>query len=148
ALGLAGETVIIVAGHEGLPEFPLIEVVTNGGTPYLLILYCHTIKYGVPPFCSSFPSGNTGCETIGFQFGNEDFFVLARKSRGGAKATLGSPHKTAGRLTPPGQKKTVSGWKLVRSLTPQPATGNALAIHVQERIFITLDIPPGDGGLA
>src|SRR5512137_1399235 len=51
----------------------------------------------------------------GFQFGNEDFFVLARKSRGCAEAYVGTPHKQARRLTPPGRKRTVSGWKPVRS---------------------------------
>ena len=32
-------------------------------------------------------------ETIGFQFGNEDFFVLARKSRDCAEAYRSTPHK-------------------------------------------------------
>ena len=50
-----------------------------------------------------------------FQIGNEDFFVLARKSRDCAEAYYCTPHKQARRLTPPGRKKTASGWKLGRS---------------------------------
>src|SRR5512138_4010831 len=51
-------------------------------------------------------------DTISFQFGNEEFFVLARKSRDCAEAYVGTPHKQARRLTTPGRKRTVSGWKL------------------------------------
>src|SRR6185369_8933721 len=51
-------------------------------------------------------------ETIGFQFGNEDFFVMARKSRDCAEAYIGTPHKQSRRLTQPGQKSTLSGRKL------------------------------------
>ena len=47
-----------------------------------------------------------------FPIRNEAFFVLARKSRGCAEAYIGTPHKQTRRLTPPGRKRTVSGWKL------------------------------------
>jgi len=30
---------------------------------------------------NKFPSGNPGCETIGFRAGKEDFFVPARRAR-------------------------------------------------------------------
>jgi hypothetical protein len=56
-----------------------------------------------------FPSGNSGRETIGFQFGNEGFFGLARKSRDCAEAYTGTPHKQDRGLTQPGRKRTVSG---------------------------------------
>jgi YD repeat-containing protein len=81
-------------------------------------------------YTSEFPSGNSGCETISFQFGNEGFFVLARnfclqkltakaaqrasppgesKSRGCAEAYTGTLYKQAHGLTQPGRKRTVSG---------------------------------------
>src|SRR5208337_1164158 len=55
-----------------------------------------------------------------FQFRNEGFFVMARKSRGCAEAYDCTPHKQARRLTPPRRKRTVSGWKL----TTASPTGN------------------------
>jgi hypothetical protein len=51
-------------------------------------------------------------ETISFQFGNEEFFALARKLRDGAEAYRGTPRKKSKRLTQPGRKGTVYGWKL------------------------------------
>jgi hypothetical protein len=33
------------------------------------------------PISDQYPSENYKYDTIGFQFGNEDFFILARKSR-------------------------------------------------------------------
>ena len=54
------------------------------------------------------PDGDAGS----FRFEKEGFFALARKSRGCAEAYLGTPHKQARSLTPPGRKRTLSGWKL------------------------------------
>jgi hypothetical protein len=47
---------------------------------------------------------------------DKEFFVLARKSRDGAEAYKGTPHKPFCRLTKPGRKRTVSGRKRVRKL--------------------------------
>src|SRR6056297_2977469 len=59
------------------------------------------------------PSGKPGWAQWSFRFGNEEFFVMARKSRACAEAYIGTPHKQARRLTPPWRKRTVSGRKLV-----------------------------------
>jgi len=55
-------------------------------------------------------------ETCSFRFGKEGFFAPAMKSRACAEAYMGTPHKKARRLTPPGRKRTLSG----RKLTPGP----------------------------
>ncbi|MGO8942578.1 MAG: hypothetical protein ACLQJ7_02750, partial [Syntrophobacteraceae bacterium] len=49
-----------------------------------------------------------------FRFEKEGFFAQARKSRGYAEAYMGTPHKEARGLTPPGRKRTISGRKLYR----------------------------------
>jgi hypothetical protein len=49
-----------------------------------------------------------------FRFGKEEFFAQARKSRGCAEAYMGTLHKEARRLTPPGRKRTLSGRKLYK----------------------------------
>jgi hypothetical protein len=67
------------------------------------------ISLSLPERTIKFPSGNSGCETFGFQSGNEGFFVLARKSRYCAEAYTGTPHKQARGLTQSGRKRTVSG---------------------------------------
>ncbi len=59
---------------------------------------------------------NPGRHRSSFQNGNEDFFVLARKLRGCAETYCSMSHKQPRRLTQPGRKKTVSGWKLDRLL--------------------------------
>ena len=66
------------------------------------------------PLCQSHfvPSGNPGSAQAGFQFGNEDFFVLARKPRDCAEAYSRMSHKQTRWLTPSGRNKTISGWKL------------------------------------
>src|SRR5208337_5065070 len=77
-------------------------------------------RYGGPQH-SLRPSGNSGWNAGGFRFEKEAFFVLARKSRGCAEAYMGTPHKRDRRLTPPGRKRTLSGWKLdskADTLTP------------------------------
>src|SRR6056297_1459597 len=67
-------------------------------------------------FCNQLcPSGNSGWTQCSFRAGNEEFSVLARKSRACAEAYIGTPHKQARRLTPPGRKRTVSRRKLTRS---------------------------------
>src|SRR6056297_2727524 len=58
------------------------------------------------------PSGNSGWTQCSFRAGNEEFFVLERKSRACAEAYIGTPHKQVRRLTPPGRKRTDSGRKL------------------------------------
>jgi len=63
------------------------------------------------------PSGDSRWNAGSFQFEKEAFFVLPRKSRGCAEAYMGMPHKQARRLTPPGRKRTLSGWKLGLFLT-------------------------------
>jgi hypothetical protein len=46
-------------------------------------------KFGRNPFTS----GDSECENIGFQFGNEDFFVLTRKVRDCAETYYCTSHK-------------------------------------------------------
>jgi len=60
-------------------------------------------------------------DTVQFPDGNEEFFILARKSRACAEAYIGTPHKQVRRLTPPGRKRTVSGRNLISWCFPLPA---------------------------
>ena len=46
------------------------------------------LNYPFPLNLISVHPERPGSDTIGFQFGNEEFFVLARKSRGCAEAYL------------------------------------------------------------
>ena len=62
---------------------------------------------------SSCPSGNPGWTGCSFRSGNEELFVVARKSRACAEAYTSTPHKRGRRLTQPRRKRTVSGRKLV-----------------------------------
>jgi hypothetical protein len=54
-------------------------------------------------------------ETVGFLSGNEEFFLLARKSINYEEAHLNTLTNNPRRLTPPKGKRTVSGWKLNKS---------------------------------
>jgi hypothetical protein len=73
-----------------------------GGRKAPQLHFCRTLGKGKK---GPFPNGNN----LHFQFGNEEFFALARKSSGCAEAYTSTPHKQARRLTQPGRKKTVSG---------------------------------------